>query len=57
MIRHLAVFALALSASLAFAADELKELNFGIGDGALQYYLYNYASPEIPSKDVGLILL
>ena len=38
-------------------AQFLKELNFGIGDGALQYYLYNYASPEIPSKDVGLILL
>eukprot|EP00899_Mesostigma_viride_P003341 jgi/Mesvir1/13007/Mv06010-RA.1 len=36
----------------------LKELKFGIGDGHLQYYLYNYrvAKPMTP-QDVGLVLL
>jgi glycylpeptide N-tetradecanoyltransferase len=37
--------------------DVLKDLKFGIGDGNLQYYLYNYAHPEIEPKDVGLVLL
>jgi glycylpeptide N-tetradecanoyltransferase len=37
----------------------LRELKFGIGDGALQYYLYNWrvAAPELQPSDVGLILL
>ncbi|KNC85039.1 glycylpeptide N-tetradecanoyltransferase 1 [Sphaeroforma arctica JP610] len=35
----------------------LKELKFGIGDGTLQYYLYNYACPTIQSKEVGLVML
>ena len=34
-----------------------EELKFGIGDGYLQYYLYNWKYPEMPAKDVGLILL
>jgi glycylpeptide N-tetradecanoyltransferase len=36
----------------------LKQLNFGIGDGHLQYYLYNYRCKEemVPSQ-VGLVLL
>jgi len=35
----------------------LKELKFGIGDGFLQYYLYNWKCPEMSSPDVGLVLL
>ena len=35
----------------------LRDLKFGPGDGKLQYYLYNYASPELEPKEVGLILL
>ena len=35
----------------------LKELKFGIGDGELQYYLYNWACPEMTPKDVGIVLL
>ena len=35
----------------------LKELKFGIGDGALQYYLYNWRCPPVKPTDVGLVLL
>lgn len=36
----------------------LKELKFGIGDGHLQFYLYNYyVEGTLKSKDVGLVLL
>jgi glycylpeptide N-tetradecanoyltransferase len=35
----------------------LSDLKFGIGDGHLQYYLYNYKCPMLESKDVGLVLL
>eukprot|EP01098_Paradermamoeba_levis_P004576 TRINITY_DN1959_c0_g1_i1.p1 TRINITY_DN1959_c0_g1~~TRINITY_DN1959_c0_g1_i1.p1 ORF type:complete len:412 (-),score=110.65 TRINITY_DN1959_c0_g1_i1:26-1261(-) len=35
----------------------LKELKFCIGDGNLQYYLYNWRCPAMPSKGVGLVLL
>jgi len=35
----------------------LKELKFGIGDGHLQYYLYNWRCAPIKSGDVGLVLL
>merc|ERR1712157_96558 len=31
----------------------LSELKFGIGDGNLQYYLYNWQCPPMLSKDVG----
>lgn len=34
----------------------LKELKFGMGDGNLNYYLYNYKCPEIHSDKVGLVL-
>jgi len=34
-----------------------KHLHFGIGDGHLQYYLYNWRCPEMQPKDVGLVLL
>ena len=35
----------------------LKELKFGIGDGHLQYYLYNWRCAPIKAGDVGLVLL
>ena len=35
----------------------LNELKFGIGDGNLQYYLYNWRCPEMQSKDVGIVFL
>lgn len=37
----------------------LKELKFGIGDGSLQYYLYNWRMNNAPLQptDLGLILL
>jgi glycylpeptide N-tetradecanoyltransferase len=38
-------------------ATVLKDLKFGIGDGKLQYYVYNWRCPPIAANEVGLILL
>jgi len=35
----------------------LKDLKFGIGDGYLQYYLYNWKCPKIEPTGMGLVLL
>eukprot|EP00038_Savillea_parva_P008146 m.175036 g.175036 ORF g.175036 m.175036 type:complete len:510 (+) comp13918_c0_seq1:68-1597(+) len=35
----------------------LEPLQFGKGDGNLQYYLYNYRFAEVKSQDIGLVLL
>lgn len=35
----------------------LKDLNFGPGDGNLNYYLYNYRMQPIKSNELGLVLL
>jgi glycylpeptide N-tetradecanoyltransferase len=35
----------------------LKDLKFGIGDGFLQYYLYNWKCPKIEPGGMGLVLL
>lgn len=35
----------------------LASLQFGAGDGWLQYYVYNWKCPVMPSKEVGLVLL
>eukprot|EP00927_Polykrikos_kofoidii_P025389 TRINITY_DN2281_c0_g1_i1.p1 TRINITY_DN2281_c0_g1~~TRINITY_DN2281_c0_g1_i1.p1 ORF type:complete len:511 (+),score=99.71 TRINITY_DN2281_c0_g1_i1:84-1616(+) len=35
----------------------LKPLKFGIGDGFLQYYLYNWKCPKIDPDRIGLVLL
>jgi glycylpeptide N-tetradecanoyltransferase len=35
----------------------LNDLKFGIGDGRLQYYLYNWSCPTMEAKDIGLVLL
>lgn len=36
--------------------DILEELKFGIGDGNLQYYLYNWKCPDIAPERIGLVL-
>eukprot|EP00922_Rhytidocystis_sp_ex-Travisia-forbesii_P038414 GHVS01057234.1.p1 GENE.GHVS01057234.1~~GHVS01057234.1.p1 ORF type:complete len:445 (-),score=79.00 GHVS01057234.1:24-1358(-) len=35
----------------------LKELKFGVGDGYLRYYVFNWKCPEMAPADVGLVLL
>lgn len=36
----------------------LKDLKFGIGDGTLQYYLYNWRlNRKLEPGDVGLVML
>lgn len=36
----------------------LKAERFGIGDGRLRYYLYNWRlREELPPSDIGLVLL
>lgn len=35
----------------------LQELKFGVGDGHLQYYLYNWRVPDIEPKDIGVVLV
>lgn len=35
----------------------LEELKFGMGDGNLQYYLYNWACPTMKPEEIGIVLL
>ena len=35
----------------------LKELKFGIGDGNLHYYFYNWRVPEIKPSQLGIVLV
>jgi len=35
----------------------LKELKFGVGDGNLHYYFYNWRVPEIKPSQVGIVLV
>ena len=37
--------------------EVLSQLKFGIGDGHLQYYLYNWRCRDMPPNEVGLVLL
>ena len=37
--------------------EVLSELKFGIGDGNLNYYLYNWCCPTLKPEDVGIVLL
>ena len=34
-----------------------EPLKFGIGDGLLHYYLFNWSCAPMPANDIGLILL
>jgi len=45
--------ALDLSDNLAI----MEPLLFGVGDGNLQYYVYNWKCPEVTPHEVGLVLL
>jgi glycylpeptide N-tetradecanoyltransferase len=38
-------------------AEFLEPLKFGLGDGFLQYYIYNWACPELRPSQVGIVLL
>ena len=35
----------------------LETLKFGVGDGLLHYYLYNWRIRDIEPKDVGIVLV
>ena len=37
-------------------SEFLEKLKFGIGDGNLQYYLYNWKCPKMEAKNIGLVL-
>ncbi|CAH0549780.1 unnamed protein product [Brassicogethes aeneus] len=37
-------------------SEFLETLKFGIGDGKLQYYLYNWKCPSMGSDEIGLVL-
>ena len=37
--------------------EHFAELQFGVGDGYLQYYVYNWRCPQMPASKVGLVLL
>jgi len=37
--------------------EMLEQLLFGVGDGYLHYYLYNYRMKDLAAPDVGLVLL
>ncbi|XP_071507282.1 glycylpeptide N-tetradecanoyltransferase 2-like [Diadema antillarum] len=36
--------------------DFLEKLKFGIGDGNLQYYIYNWKCPTMKPQEIGLVL-
>ncbi|GKY94282.1 hypothetical protein MPSEU_000394000 [Mayamaea pseudoterrestris] len=38
-------------------AKFLEQLKFGVGDGNLQYYIYNWSCPEMAPNKVGIVLL
>ena len=38
-------------------SEFLGALKFGIGDGNLQYYLYNFRAPAMSPQQTGLVLL
>jgi glycylpeptide N-tetradecanoyltransferase len=37
--------------------EVMKELNFGVGDGNLHYYLYNWRIQGIEAQDCGMVLV
>ena len=34
----------------------LKDLKFGIGDGDLRYYLFNWKCPKMEPQEIGMVL-
>jgi glycylpeptide N-tetradecanoyltransferase len=63
LMKDLLIFARNEGADVFNALDLMEndptftQLQFGAGDGFLQYYLYNWKCPQMESKDVGLVLL
>ena len=37
--------------------QHFEELKFGIGDGLLHYYLYNWRVKEVGPEDLGIVLV
>ena len=37
--------------------DVFEELKFGIGDGQLYFYLYNWRMKDVKPEDVGIVLV
>lgn len=35
----------------------LKELKFGVGDGNLHYYFYNWRVPQVDPNQIGIVLV
>lgn len=68
-VSRLAPYTLPLPSPLSQGADVMNaldvmenggvfgELQFGAGDGYLQYYVYNWRCPQMPASKVGLVLL
>jgi glycylpeptide N-tetradecanoyltransferase len=38
-------------------SEFLKDLKFGIGDGKLHYYLFNWRAKKMDPSGVGIVLL
>mmetsp|Transcript_8048 Transcript_8048/g.10733 ORF Transcript_8048/g.10733 Transcript_8048/m.10733 type:complete len:100 (-) Transcript_8048:21-320(-) len=38
-------------------ARVFEDLKFGMGDGYLQYYLFNWHLPQLPPSRIGLVML
>ena len=38
-------------------AEFLTPLKFGMGDGSLHFYLYNWCIPKMKPNDIGIVLL
>ena len=45
-----------LNMKYCYCSEFLEKLKFGIGDGNLQYYLYNWRCPRMEPSKVGLVL-
>lgn len=62
-MKDLLIFARNEGADVFNALDVMENssvfpsLQFGAGDGFLQYYVYNWKCPGMQAADVGLVLL
>mgnify|MGYP002129332388 CR=1 FL=1 len=63
LMRDSLIFARNLGSDVFNALDVMdngtifSDLKFGMGDGNLQYYLYNWRCPSILPEEIGLVLL
>ncbi|PAV72166.1 hypothetical protein WR25_00016 [Diploscapter pachys] len=56
ILAHQANFDVFNALDLMYNSEILEELKFGIGDGNLQYYLYNWKCKEMQPSQIGLVL-